>query len=161
MEIPNNQMGGVRGGWGRDIRDCHFSNWEYRRGQFLIFDLLSQPPRQYNITQPQNCSWVGRENDFAKPHPPQPIHRHLTEASRNHHVNIHRIATQQLSAISRENSRKRFSVSEVDYIALSKLLVKLSTQWSNNTVWDPGQKYSVSTNHFSSLNLRSISKMLV
>ena len=26
IEIPNDKTGGVRGGWGRDIRACHFSN---------------------------------------------------------------------------------------------------------------------------------------
>ena len=32
--------------------------------------ILSQPQRQENTTQPQHCSWVGHENDFANPtHP--------------------------------------------------------------------------------------------
>ena len=32
--------------------------------------ILSQPQRQHNATDPQHCSWVGHENDFANPtHP--------------------------------------------------------------------------------------------
>ena len=38
----------------------------------LHVNILSQPQRQHNTTQPQHCTWVGHENCCAHPtHPPE------------------------------------------------------------------------------------------
>ena len=38
----------------------------------LIFNVLSHPQPQHNVTQPQHTGWVGHENDFANPTHPHP-----------------------------------------------------------------------------------------
>ena len=49
------------------------------------FLILSQPQPQHNVTQPQHSCWVGHENDFANPTPPQKLNSSLSEPQNNIH----------------------------------------------------------------------------
>ena len=45
----------------------------------LHVNILSQPQRQHNTTQPQHCTWVGHENCCA--HPTHQPEQHQTMAA--------------------------------------------------------------------------------